>query len=107
MSPAAGDSTAVSGGSAVSVNPLLAAQEVTDATDETKRARAHGEAVLDRLDELRHGLLMGHIPKERLEELTRLVRQRRLKVEDARLKEILDHIELRAEVELAKLQVKI
>jgi hypothetical protein len=59
--------------------------------------------MLDRLDEIRLGLLSGAVSKERLVELSRLARARRADVDDPRLVEVLDEIELRAEVELAKL----
>ncbi len=101
------EAASVSDAPSVAVNPLLSVQEVGDATTDTARARAQGAAILDRLDELRHGLLMGFVPKERLMELSRLVREGRVEVQDERLTEILDHIELRAEVELAKLAIKI
>jgi hypothetical protein len=76
---------------------------MADATTGRSRARARGEAMLDRLDEIRLGLLAGAMPKERLVELSRLARVRRGEVDDPRLVEVLDEIELRAEVELAKL----
>ncbi|MBM3507080.1 MAG: hypothetical protein FJX64_05030 [Alphaproteobacteria bacterium] len=62
-----------------------------------------GFDLLDRLDEIRMGLLMGAIPKDRLGNLVRLVRARRDGVMDPKLTAILDDIELRAMVELAKL----
>jgi len=46
---------------------------------------------------------MGAIPKDRLGNLVRLVRARRDGVMDPKLTAILDDIELRAMVELAKL----
>jgi len=62
--------------------------------------------MLDRLDDIRLGLLTGTVSKERLSELSRLARVRRAEVDDPRLVEVLDEIELRAEVELAKLSFK-
>ncbi len=98
----------ISAGSAsMAINPLLAMQEVADVAYDAARAKAQGEAILDRLDELRHGLLLGHLPKQKLRELTSLVRAERVKVQDKQLSDVLDQIELRAEVELAKLSVKI
>ena len=91
----------------VAIDPLLAMQEVADVEYDAARAKAQGEAILDRLDELRHGLLLGHLPKQKLRELTSLVRAERVKVRDKQLSDVLDQIELRAEVELAKLSVKI
>ena len=87
------------------VDAIFAAQSVGDATDETARRKIleRGEEILDRLEELREGLLRGAIPKEKLMDLARFVRMRKEKVSDPRLASILDEIELRAEVEIAKL----
>lgn len=68
-----------------------------------RRLLDRGEALLDNLETLRHGLLTGAIPKERLADLARLVRQRRGAGGDPRIGALLDEIELRVEVELAKL----
>ncbi|MFV3126051.1 flagellar assembly protein FliX [Niveispirillum sp. KHB5.9] len=89
---------------AAGINPLFALQEVDDPTSGKKRrARARGEDILDRLDELRLGLLTGSIPLEKLHELTRVLQNRRDSIDDPRLQEILDEIDLRAQVEIAKL----
>ena len=48
-------------------------------------------------------LLSGGIPRDRLKQLLELVEQRRNTFRDPRLVELLDDIELRAKVELAKL----
>lgn len=94
-----------SGGPVAAADPLLAVQEAADAGHEQTRAKARGNAILDRLDELRLGLLMGFYPKDRLHELLRVVRSQRPKASDRHLAEVLQEIELRAEVELAKLGV--
>jgi hypothetical protein len=83
---------------------LFALQEVPDATAGRKRALARGHRLLDRLDELRLGLLLGHIARDKLADLARLARDGGQEVDDPNLREILAEIELRAEVELAKLQ---
>jgi len=87
------------------VDALLSLQEVGDPTSEqaNARARARGQVLLERLDEIRHGLLMGTIPRRTLDELARTAREQRASAADPRLAEVLDEIELRAEVELAKL----
>lgn len=85
---------------------LLAAQSVdADAGGGRGRQRMirHGEDLLDRLEEVRRGLLLGSVPKARLAELARMVRSKRDAGVDPQLAAILDEIELRAEVELAKL----
>ncbi len=95
------DSPAAVGG----IETLLAIQGVGDTLDKEQRRRwvGYGEDLLDKLEELRHGLLVGIIPKDKLIALAQMVRSRRDNVGDPRLAAILDEIELRAEVELAKL----
>lgn len=87
------------------VDALLAVQSMGDSTEREARRRLirRGEDILDRLEEVRHGLLMGTIGKDQLGRLAESVRQRREASADPRLGAVLDEIELRAEVELAKL----
>ncbi len=88
------------------VESLLAIQEVGDTTEGAKKARERGGRILDRLDEIRHDLLMGTLTPAKLDELGRMVTRQRVMVEDPRIKEVLDEIELRAAVELAKYSVR-
>ncbi len=87
------------------VEQLLAIQETpaTVSQEGRKSARQYGQFLLERLEEIRMGLLVGSIPKDQLARLAQTVRQRRQRSDDPRLNEILDEIELRAEVEIAKL----
>ncbi|WP_374377204.1 flagellar assembly protein FliX [Dongia sp.] len=88
-----------------SLSVVLAVQEAPDAAKgrARKQARDRGLKMLDYLEEIRIGLLMGAIPKERLEQLGQMVRVKREQIDDPKLTAILDEIELRAAVELAKL----
>src|SRR5258708_15469346 len=87
-----------------SVDALLAAQSVEASGDEERRqARKRGDEILDRLDELRHGLLAGTLTQSQLVALANLVRSRRASIMDPKMRGIIDEIELRAEVEIAKL----
>lgn len=86
------------------VDSALSVQEVGDREGGRRRARERAELMLDRLEDIRHGLLMGAIPRDRLQELAATVHRQREAVDDPRLVEILDEIELRARVELAKLE---
>ncbi|MTJ83915.1 MAG: flagellar assembly protein FliX [Telmatospirillum sp.] len=90
------------------IEALLVAQAVGDVLDGEERRRLvkYGEDLLDKLEEIRHGLLLGSISKEKLIGLAHMVRSRRGHVADPRLSALLDEIELRAEVELAKLSVR-
>jgi hypothetical protein len=87
------------------LNTVLALQEAPDATRgrAKQRAKERGGLMLDHLEEIRMGLLLGTIPMAKLEQLAQLVRAKREQIDDPRLLEILDEIELRAAVELAKL----
>jgi hypothetical protein len=85
-----------------SVDSLLMVQLVEDATEGRKRARRRAEAMLNVLDQVRHDLLVGAIPRGRLRELAALCRIERSQVDDPALKALIDEVELRARVELAK-----
>jgi len=97
------DSSAIGG-----VESILSMQEVPDATEERARAilKQYGDDLLTRLEDLRHGILAGVYSKEKLTELAQRLRQKRTDSNDPRLNEIIDEIELRAEVEIAKLARK-
>lgn len=88
---------------AASANTLLSIQEVGDSLDGRRRAVKRGEDILERLDELRHGLLVGAYPVEKLDDLLVMVRRQQSSVADPKLRAILADIEIRAAVELAKL----
>jgi hypothetical protein len=101
--------TATGGASAVfSVGSILSVQETLDATEETakKKLSRFGNGVLDHLEDLRRGILDGAVSKERLTGLARMLREKRDPADDPRLNAIIDEIELRAEVEIAKLTRK-
>jgi hypothetical protein len=94
------------------VEGIFAAQSVdpdggNTTTEERRRRAQRGAEILDRLEEVRRGLLMGAVPKDRLAELARLVREKREKGADPVISRLLDEIELRAEVELAKLSKRL
>jgi len=86
------------------VDAVLAIQAVDDATSGAANARARqwGIDTLDQLEQIRTDLLLGAIPKDRLVNLARMVSERRQHAEDAQLNELLDDIELRVRVEIAK-----
>lgn len=89
---------------AASVDSILAIQQVAgDAGGKSRRAQEQAEEMLLRLEAIQEGLLFGSIPQSHLHELTRMVDRSREDFVDPRLSEILDDIELRARIELAKL----
>lgn len=89
----------------VGLDAVLAAQATGDATEEESKRQLmqRGHDILDRLEDIRRDLLLGLIPKDRLINLAQLLRTKRQQVSDPVLLELLDDIELRAEVEIAKL----
>ena len=83
---------------------LLNIQEVDTAADRPSRGRAirRADTLIDQLAELQADLLAGTIPASRLQALTKMLRSQREAVDDPRLNDLIDEIELRAEVEIAK-----
>lgn len=101
----ASDAAAVTG-----VDAVLATQQVADPTDDRparRRLVEYGDDLLDQLDDLRLGILAGAYSKDRLAELAQKLRQKRNQSSDPRLNELINEIELRAEVEIAKYSRKV
>ena len=63
----------------------------------------YGDDLLNRFDDLRLAILDGVLSKDKLTELAHNLRQKRQNSDDPKLNEIINEIELRAEVEVAKL----
>jgi hypothetical protein len=87
------------------LDALLTLQEAESGTSEeaAKKARKRASDLLDHLDKVRVGLLTGELPKSTLQQLAQTIASHRDQVVDPQLAEILDEIDLRAQVELAKL----
>lgn len=87
------------------IDALLLIQQVDESGEREARKKMlrRGEDILDKLEDIRHGLLLGTVPQEKLMDLAQMVRSRRENCQDPRLAALLDEIELRAEVEIAKL----
>ena len=88
-----------------SADAIFAAQMVDGEEERQKKQkllkRSYG--LLDRLEEIRDGLLLGSISKDKLIEISRMVKNKNIKCDDEKLREIMEEIELRVEVELAKI----
>jgi hypothetical protein len=91
-------------GPIAAVDTILALQGIEDSADERKRGVTHGEELLTLLDEIRDGLLAGGIPRLTLTRLAVVAAKRRESFADPKLQNVLEEIELRARVELAKLE---
>jgi hypothetical protein len=94
-------------GPLTAVDTLLTLQAVPEGTEGKRRAMRRAGDMLDLLDDIRVGLLEGRVPRGKLEGLLRMVQSRRDEVVDPRLSAVLDEIELRAAVELAKYGVSL
>ena len=99
----ASQSEGLSAGSGIqSMDALLALQEIHDEPDRRSKATRRGHSLLDSLDAIRADLLAGQISEERLETLAHEV-SKDGKSGDPEVDEVIDEIELRVKVELAKL----
>ena len=81
---------------------VLAVQEVLDPAAERRRATRHGDSVLDELQALQIGLIEGWVQEGALRRVAGLLERLRPATADPELAAVLDEIELRAAVELAK-----
>ncbi|QUD89138.1 flagellar assembly regulator FliX [Phenylobacterium montanum] len=88
-----------------SLDALLALQEVAGPLERRRRAVRRAGRILDVLDEIKIALLDGDVTPASLDRLVLAVRQEKSSVEDEALAGVLNEIEARAAVEIAKLEV--
>ena len=88
----------------VSTVDVLLPVEPATADSDKKQASSRASRILDRLEDIRQGLLVGAISKPILEELAGTIKETRESALDPVMSDILDEIELRAKIELAKLE---
>ena len=88
-----------------SVDAVVGLQEITGDNTDERGAKNRANLILDKLEDIRMGLLMGQIPKSNLEELSKILILARENSIDSNLSEIIEDIELRAKIELAKLEI--
>jgi hypothetical protein len=87
-----------------SVQALIALQEVGGPLERRRRAMSRAGRILDVLDEMKVAMLDGSLSTASLDRLTRAVRDQREATDDPALESVLDEIEMRAAVEMAKLE---
>jgi hypothetical protein len=104
LNEAAAASLATPAAPAAAVAALLSLQEVADASQGNPTGLRFGHDLLDRLEALRLAMLDGRIARPALAQLASLLAARRGQVRDPGLAQVLAEIELRAAVELAKLE---
>jgi len=86
------------------VDALLALQDVGGPLEGKRRAVRRAGRILDVLEEVKLALLDGRLSMGQLDRLRRAVRDERDLTDDPKLENLLNDIELRAAVELAKLE---
>lgn len=91
-------------GGVVGVEALLALQDVLTPNERRRRSVSRAGRLLDDLDDIKIALLGGELDQGQLERLGRTIREQRSATDDPKLEAVLDEIETRAAVELAKLE---
>ena len=104
-SPAATTASAAPGGVS-DVSALMARRRFSSGPSTPGSAIRRGGGLLDRLDALKLALLNGQTDQVSLEQLARTLREERADDGDAGLNAVLDQIDLRASVELAKAEMR-
>jgi hypothetical protein len=88
------------------IDALIALQGVDDATERRRHAVKRGKVALDALDELKVGLLGGDLSPAILQKLKAVAAHLKNASGDAALDSVLAEIELRVEVEIAKMATR-
>ncbi len=88
------------------IEALLLLQGEEDPVLRRRKAAVRGRGILDALDGLKVAILSGRIDSQALLRIRAMLTERRTATSDPGLDEVLAHIELRAEVELAKLGLR-
>jgi hypothetical protein len=96
----------LSGPSSVSsLGALLALQEIGGPLERRRKAVNRAGRILDVLDDVKVALLEGSLPASALSRLVSAIREQREGTDDPGLEGLLNEIETRAAVELAKLEM--
>lgn len=98
-------SAQVTGSAAVmGMEALLTLQDIGGPLERRRRAVGRAGKLLDVLDQVKIALLGGELSTADLQRLDRALKEQRAATDDPRLEGLLDEIETRARVELAKLE---
>jgi len=89
-----------------SVDALLALQQMDGPVERRRRAVRRASRILDVLDDVKVALLEGGLDAGPLSKLVEALREERARTEDPALEGVLDEIETRAAVELAKREAR-
>jgi hypothetical protein len=88
------------------VDALLAVQGAESATERKakRQMRERGDKILRTMDHLRLGLLTGNLTLGQVIDIADVVASNREKIKDPEMSAVLDEIDLRAQIEIAKMR---
>lgn len=94
-------------GAVARLDVLLAAQGAEDPASRASkgRMRKRADSILRQLDKLRLGILTGNLSVGNMVDIADVVSSHREKIQDPQLASILDEIDLRAQIEVAKMRM--
>lgn len=98
-----GASSSPSAGGVEALDTLLAVQEITQKEQVSEKKLSWGNLLLDDLEDIRVKLLSGRVHRSYLDNLLRDIEKKDREVADEKLEGIINEIEIRARVEMAKL----
>lgn len=104
--PAAPAAPAAGVSGLMGVEALLALQDVGGPLEGRRRSVRRAERLIDVLDDLRVALIDGVMRPDQVRALASAIAEQRAATGDPRLEAILDEIETRAAVEMAKLEMR-
>lgn len=110
MTDKAGESKKSSGAQSITAaDSLLAVQAQGDPGEKSARQRmaSRADRILDKLERIRMQMLSGTLTVGDMIDIADMVARHREKINDADLTAILDEIDLRAQIELAKMRVSL
>jgi len=85
------------------IDSLIAVQQAESQYDSSEESISYGKELLGFLDEIKSGMLEGGVSMEKLQKLKNGIKKERGWVVDDKLSSVLNEIEIRAKVEIAKL----
>ncbi len=87
------------------VNPFLFLQEIDEYKEDQQRLKESGEQILKCLNDIKLGMINGELSSGHMLNLKNALEKNRKKFKFLQLQEVIDDIIIRAEVELAKLEL--
>lgn len=87
------------------VNPFLFLHEINEYKDDQEKLKEMGNKMLECLNDIKFGLINGEFPKENIVNLKAVLEENKHQFKFLELQHVIEDIILRAEVELAKIEM--